>query len=189
MNDFEAFLISSRVVLIRAGLIVATVFATLLARRIYKRYIANAAPRRNFDERQINALSKLGQGILFLSAIAVISYIMGFGIQGIVVATSSLFALIGVAFFAVWSLLSNITASIIIYFTFPFRIGDHVLIENEPSFSGILKDITLFYLRIQNEDGDIISIPANVAMQKIITTRTRARIRSRTREEAMAKAT
>src|SRR5690606_17086718 len=111
-----------------------------------------------------------GRVLILLVAFAICSSILGFGVEGIFVATSSMFALIGIAFFAVWSILSNVTSSVILYFSFPFRIGDRIMIEGEPKHAGALRDITLFYLKIETDEGRIVSVPANVAMQKIITT-------------------
>ncbi len=186
MNErIEELIVNSQPSLVQTGLVILTIILTLFFRRLFKRYLLRAAPRRHFDERRVNAISKLGQALIIAIAVAVVSNVLGFGIQGIVVATSSLFALVGIAFFAVWSILSNVTSSIIIYFTFPFRIGDRIQIENEPSFSGVLKDITLFYLRVQTDDGEIIAIPANVAIQKIIITRRRGSTRPRREPAAL----
>lgn len=174
LETIKQFFIDNSDPLIRAGIAFFLLLATLLAIRIYKRYIRHTAEKHHFNERRANAISKFGTMAIYFVAIIAISNVLGFGIQGIFLATSSLFALVGVAFFANWSILSNVTASVIIYFTFPFRIGDRLLVENEPRFSGILKDVTLFYLKIQNDLGSEITIPANVAIQKIITIQTQA---------------
>lgn len=166
------FLAEGRAVLFRAAIIVATILFALLIRKLLLGYITNMAERRHIDERRTNGICKFTQTMVYAIAIVIVSNVLGFGIQGIFVATSSMFALIGIAFFANWSILSNITASVILYFSFPFRIGDRIAVENEPKFNGILKDVTLFYLRIQNDLGSVITIPANVAIQKIITIQT-----------------
>ena len=49
---------------------------------------------------------------------------------------ASVFTIIGVAFFAQWSHLSNITAAIIIYFNHPVAIGDEITIQDEPPLQG-----------------------------------------------------
>ncbi len=154
---------------IKAGLTLFVLVLTYFAIRIYRRYINHTSERHRFAPQRSASISKAGQALIYLLAIALISNILGFGIQGIFVATSSFFAIVGIAFFAHWSILSNVTASIILFFTFPYRIGDRLLIENEPKFSGILKDVTLMYLKIQTDGGSQITLPANVAIQKVIT--------------------
>lgn len=51
--------------------------------------------------------------------ILVLSVIWNVEFGGIAVLASSVFAVIGMALFAQWSILSNLTSSIIIFFTFP----------------------------------------------------------------------
>jgi hypothetical protein len=80
---------------------------------------------------------------------------------------STVFALVGIAFFAVWSLLSNITASVIIFFRFPMSIGDRVELTDEPRVAGVVHDITLFHVLLGADDGSVLTIPDNIAIQKI----------------------
>lgn len=170
LDRLSAYFADSKELLAQIALLSLTVFATLAALRVLGRYLSEKAKRPHFDDRRLNAISKLGRGLILVVALALCSNILGFGVEGIFVATSSLFALIGIAFFAVWSILSNVTSSVILYFSFPFRIGDRISIENAPEQAGILRDITLFYLKIETDKGAIVSVPANVAMQRIITT-------------------
>ena len=61
----------------------------------------------------------------FLMALA-----WGVGIAELALIFSSVFAVIGVALFAIWSILSNITSGIILFFSFPYKIGDTILPHN-----------------------------------------------------------
>jgi small-conductance mechanosensitive channel len=79
---------------------------------------------------------------------------------------SSLFAIIGVALFAQWSILSNITASLIIFFFFPYRAGDQVqIINNDEDISGIIEEISLFHVIIKR-DNDLITYPNSIILQR-----------------------
>ncbi len=169
-ESFLNFVNESSQGLVKAGISLLVIILTYFSIRLYRRYIESTGQRHNFAPQRTNSISKAGQALIYLVAIGIVSNVLGFGIQGIFLATSSLFAMVGIAFFAHWSMLSNITASIILYFTFPYRIGDRLLIENEPKYSGILKDVTLMYLKIQTDGGSYITLPANVAIQKFITT-------------------
>lgn len=158
----------SREPLIKAAVVLLLLGITFVGVRIFKNYIYAAGRKHHFAEQRTNSIAKIGQAVAYLLALAVVSNVLGFGIHGIFVATSSFFAIVGIAFFANWSILSNITASVIIYFTFPFRIGDRLVVDNDPLYTGILKDATLFYLKIETDRGSTITIPANVAIQKMI---------------------
>ncbi|NIW50111.1 MAG: mechanosensitive ion channel, partial [Gammaproteobacteria bacterium] len=66
--------------------------------------------------------------------------------KGLLVFASSFFAIVGVALFAQWSILSNITASVIIFFTSNAKIGDKIkVVDGDNTVSGIIRDIGLFY--------------------------------------------
>ena len=168
------FLENSTEGLVKAGITLFVIILTYFAMRFYRRYIKETSERHQFAPHRSNSISKVGQILIGILSILIISNVLGFGIQGIFIATSSFFAIVGIAFFAVWSILSNVTASILLYFTFPYRIGDRLKIENEPNHSGILKDVTLMYMKIQTDNGSYITLPANVAIQKIITVQSQA---------------
>lgn len=81
---------------------------------------------------------------------------------------SSVFAILGVALFAQWSILSNITASLIIFFAFPYRVGDAVkVIDKEEDISGVIEEISLFHVIIKKED-DLITYPNTLILQKAV---------------------
>lgn len=83
---------------------------------------------------------------------------------------SSIFAVIGVAFFAQWSILSNVTSGIIMFFTFPYKIGDFIKIhEGSESICGYITDIRSFQVLIQNLDNEIITYPNSMMLQKGIS--------------------
>ncbi|WP_155839638.1 mechanosensitive ion channel family protein [Aquimarina latercula] len=80
---------------------------------------------------------------------------------------SSVLAVLGVGFFAQWSILSNLTASAILFFSHPLRIGDRIkVLDKDFDWSGEVKDITGFYLFMKTDDGKNITIPTSIIMQK-----------------------
>ena len=160
--------------LLKLGVTLLILVITYVSLRVFKRYIATTASKHRLAEQRTASISKVGQGLILVLSAAFISNVLGFGIQGIFVATSSFFALVGIAFFANWSILSNITASVLLYFTFPYRIGQRLSIDLEPNYNGILKDVTLLYFKIQTDGGSLITVPANIAIQKIITIQSEA---------------
>jgi small-conductance mechanosensitive channel len=80
---------------------------------------------------------------------------------------SSVFAVIGVAMFATWSILSNVTAGIILFFSFPFKIGDRIRILDSdfPEEADIL-DIKAFHLYLKKDNGELVTYPNNLLLQK-----------------------
>lgn len=174
IESIQQFIDDSTEGVVKSAIIAVIVLLTYVSIRLFRRYVRATSAKHHFHEQRTDGIKKLGQGLIYLISLAIISNVLGFGIQGVFVATSSFFAIVGIAFFATWSILSNLTASILLYFTFPYRIGDRLVVENEPKFSGVLKDVTLTNLKIKTDGGSYITLPANVAIQKIITVQSEA---------------
>lgn len=108
------------------------------------------------------------------SVLLVIALILIWGVpfQDIGVVLSSVFAVIGVALFASWSILSNITAGVILFFTYPFKIGDKVRILDkdlpEP-LECVIEDIRAFYVYLRTTNGELITYPNNLLLQKAVS--------------------
>jgi small-conductance mechanosensitive channel len=84
------------------------------------------------------------------------------------VATSVL-AMLAVALVAQWSILSNITAGVLIFFVFPIRIGDRMeVIDGASSVQGRIVEITLFHVILEETNGQWLSYPNSVLLQKAV---------------------
>ena len=109
---------------------------------------------------------------LILGILALISIVIIWGVKKdqIFLFISSIFAVAGVASFAQWSILSNITAGIIIFFSYPFKIGDIIKIhDKEYPVEGEIEDIKAFYIILKTADDEMITYPNNLLMQKGIS--------------------
>ncbi len=83
---------------------------------------------------------------------------------------SSVLAVMGVALFAQWSILSNVTSGIIMFFTFPYKIGDFIVIhDKEYDYQGVIEDIKGFHVVIRTSDNHIITYPNSLMLQKGVT--------------------
>ena len=80
---------------------------------------------------------------------------------------SSILTVIGVALFAQWSILSNITAGIILFFSFPFKIGDRIrIMDKDFPVEAEIIDIDSFYTFLKTSEGEEICFPNNLLLQK-----------------------
>jgi small-conductance mechanosensitive channel len=83
---------------------------------------------------------------------------------------SSVFAVIGVALFAIWSILSNITSGVILFFSFPYKIGDKIKIHDKDlPIEAIIEDIKAFHLHLRTLEGELITYPNNLILQKAVS--------------------
>lgn len=81
---------------------------------------------------------------------------------------SSIFAVLGVALFAQWSILSNVTASLIIFFGFPYRVGDYIrVVDKDDDIVGVIEEIALFHVLIKRGE-ELITYPNTLILQKAV---------------------
>ena len=83
---------------------------------------------------------------------------------------SSVFAVIGIGLFAVWSILSNITSGVIMFFSFPYKIGDEIKIHDKDfPVIAIIEDIKAFQIHLRTSEGELITYPNNLILQKAVS--------------------
>lgn len=115
---------------------------------------------------QVNQVISVVLNIIFIFVFAII---WGVQPQNLFIGLSSIFAIIGVAFFAQWSILSNITAGVIMFFSAPFRIGDRVrIIDKDLNIEAVIENIHTFYTHIRTDEDELIVFPNNLFLQKVV---------------------
>ena len=101
--------------------------------------------------------------LLFIAIIL----IWGINIKNLWVSITGILAMIAVAFFAVWSLVGNILAGIIIFFTSPFKINDTIEILPD-NIKGKVLAINTFFTLIKDTEENQINIPNSLFFQKYV---------------------
>ncbi|SDS63914.1 Mechanosensitive ion channel [Gillisia sp. Hel1_33_143] len=108
--------------------------------------------------------------LVILIAFFLLSIAWGMGMQQISLIFSSVFAVIGVALFAIWSILSNITSGVILFFSFPYKIGDKIRIHDKDiPIEAVIEDIKAFHLHLRTDEGELTTYPNNLILQKAVT--------------------
>ncbi|WP_427977058.1 mechanosensitive ion channel domain-containing protein [Agarivorans sp.] len=124
---------------------------------------------RNVDKARIHYVTWVLRAILALLTLMVISLLSDLGFNDFGLFFSSMFAVIGVALFAQWSILSNVTASIIVFFFFPYRVGHQVkILDGDNSIEGKLEEITLFHVILLADNGAKLTFPNAMVFQKAV---------------------
>jgi len=104
---------------------------------------------------------------LTLIAMVALVFIWGVDFQRLGILFSSVFAVIGVALFANWSILSNVTAGIILFIWFPFKIGDRIrMMDSDFSEEALILDIAAFHMHLRKDNGELLTYPNNLLLQK-----------------------
>ncbi len=82
---------------------------------------------------------------------------------------STVLALVGVGFVAMWSVLSNILCSIMLLIVGPFRVGDVVELAGQDlrgnDLRGEVVDFNLLFTTLRGNRNDLIQVPNNVFFQ------------------------
>ena len=132
-----------------------------------RRMIVRFARKHNFHEKRLFYVNKVNTLLYVLLFLLILSIIWGFDIQGLPVYFASFFGIVGIAFFASWSILSNITASMIIFFSYRIRIGDQIrIVDGDNSVTGRVRDMNMFTIIIQTGNSQSVTYPNNQILQK-----------------------
>lgn len=104
-----------------------------------------------------------------IGALVVIAGIWGLEQKEIAVFASTILTALGIAFFAQWSLLSNITSSVMLFFNHPMKLGDTIrVMDKDYPFEGEVTEMTYFFVQLKTKSGEIITVPNSIVFQKAI---------------------
>ncbi|MCX7556091.1 mechanosensitive ion channel family protein [Xanthomonadaceae bacterium JHOS43] len=164
---FDLLLPAAQVVLV---ILIAILLQALLRRLIQRLCVRYGLP----EELAVGVRRVIGFVITLAATLLILDRL---GVSGTVLWTAFTgFATVGaVAFFAAWSVLSNIFCTVLIFITRPFRLGDIVeLLENgeKPGIKGRVIDVNLIYTTLQetgdSQSGTIMQIPNNLFFQRAL---------------------
>ena len=147
------------------------VLMSLLTIRFITHFTITKVARKNgINEARIRLIRRYVTATLFLVAILIEAFIFGAEFKELALIFSSIFAIIGIGLFAIWSILSNITSGIIMFFNFPYKVGDKIEIHDKDfPITAIIEDIRAFQLHLRIENGDLVTYPNNLMLQKAVT--------------------
>ncbi len=143
-----------------------------LARRVMRRLGQQYLPA------EMLAVVRRVTGFLIYAAAALLMLqVLGVSATVLWTAFTGFAAVAAVAFFAAWSVLSNIFCAVLIFTTRPFRLYERIeLLENgeKPGLKGRVTDINLIYTTLQEERGDdeanasTLKIPNSLFFQRVV---------------------
>ncbi len=156
------FLIFQKIIISIVAFLVLSLFSHILKRKSKEIFL-----KRNLNKARYFAIRRLISLLRVIILIVVLILIWGVNIKDLWISVAGIMAMVAVAFFAVWSLIGNILAGLILYFTTPFKIND--VIEILPDgIKGKVLSIHMFYTLILEEDENYINIPNSLFFQKYI---------------------
>lgn len=141
-----------------------------IIRLVLSKIVDKTLKDRFFHKSRGKAIKKITRIVLTVICIAFIFLIWGVDQSDLALFIGSILTIVGVAFFAQWSLLSNITSSIILFFNHPVKLNDEIVIMEGKDyvFEGRIKDIGLFFTIVQTSDEEDLTLPNNIFITKTI---------------------
>ncbi|MDQ8185280.1 mechanosensitive ion channel domain-containing protein [Pelagicoccus sp. SDUM812002] len=126
--------------------------------------------------RALNSRSKVSQAlvlplrllaryVVILIALLLCLTAYGIPIGNFWTLVSTTLGLVAIGFVAVWSVLSNISATFLILLVQPFKLGDYVAIVGE-EVMGRVTDINFLFTTVRKGNGDMYKVPNNQFFQK-----------------------
>ncbi|MFN4063044.1 mechanosensitive ion channel [Azoarcus communis] len=163
----EFIVLGLQIVLILLGAWLLTMIMRRIVRRVGERY--------SLPPELVIGARRVGGFVIYAGAL--LMALDRFGVSGMVLWTAftGFAAVAAVAFFAAWSVLSNIFCTLLIFTTRPFRLYDHIeLLENgeKPGLKGQVTDINLIYTTLQERLADgsdtVLQVPNSLFFQRVI---------------------
>lgn len=142
----------------------------LFTKRFFIKRISRKIEKNKFLEFRGKTIEQTLHIILTVICILILMIIWGVETSEVSIFVGSTLTFVGVAFFAQWSLLSNITSSVILFFSHPVRLNDMISIVEgkEYEIRGRVTKIGLLFITLRSEDDEDIIFPNNVFIQKSI---------------------
>ena len=147
-----------------SGVLIAVMFLVIF---LTKRAIRRFSFVRSIEINRRKIIFNLSYLIIYIISGSFLAIIWGVDHKQFAVFLSSVLAVLGVGFFAQWSILSNLTASVILFVSHPVRIGDRIrILDKDFDWTGEVIDITGFYFFMKTDDKRSITLPNSLVIQK-----------------------
>ncbi len=132
-------------------------------------FISKTVSKSLLNKTRGKLVRKIVNFILSVFLIVFILIIWGVDQSELLLFMTSVLTVIGVALFAQWSLLSNLTAGVILFFNHSVKLDDTITImDKDYEIEGRITDIGYFFITLKTKEGDQITLPSNVFLQKTI---------------------
>lgn len=163
-------------VIIPGSQILLILFAAWLLQRTLRRLVRRASAHYQLPNELVVPINGLIRWIIIASALLLVLERMGVSATVLWTAFTG-FATVGaVAFFAAWSVLSNLFCALLIVIVGPFRLGDYIEVldtAEKPGAKGRVIDINMLYTTLQDAhapDGspNLLQIPNSLIFQRVV---------------------
>lgn len=138
-----------------------------LLRFLFLKFIERIQRKYDYSKYRIRPILKVANLFIFSLLLVVIVAIWGVQQSNILSFVASVVTVMGIALFAQWSILSNISSAVVIFMSHPVKLGESItILDKDFEISGRVSDIGLFYVILKTEANEKVTVPNNVFLQK-----------------------
>lgn len=143
------------------------IFGSITIERGISKKVAGFGKDKKLPASHVHAVKLVFRWMIVIVDILLLATLFGLAIGRIWMVISTIAAMIIIGFVALWSILGNILAALVIMIWRPFQIGDKITILPE-NITGEALETNLFFTKIKTEEGNVVSVPNTQVMQKFI---------------------
>lgn len=133
----------------------------------------------HFKRSSIDGAVKLARLLVGGVGLIILVMVWGIDLKHVLVLGTTMITLLGVALFASWSILSNITAFFVLVLHPAFKRGTFIrLIDADNYIEGYISEVTMFHTQLLTEDRELVLYPNNLFLGRtcIINPRNRLNV-------------
>lgn len=158
--------VSMLMVLATVTVLVAAFVVIVLFNRLMARSLRSLEQRLSLPYESLLAITRVTSGIVWFVAALLILSLWGVSVSGLWTLLVSVATVIGVGFLAVWTMISNVTASLFITIWRPFQFG-HTIELLPDNLKGRVVDRNMMFTVLREEGGALLHVPNNLFFQKV----------------------
>ena len=149
-----------------------------LSDRFLTPFVQKRAIQGQFKDATASKAVRAVRGITAFFVLLILGFVWGVDAGSVLVFAGTTVTLLGVAFFAGWSLLSNVTAYFIILLHPDFKRGTFVRIMDADNYAeGYVSELSLFNTKLITENREVIVYPNNLILSRPALINPRSRLR------------
>ena len=162
-------------IIVPGAQIALIVLLALLLQHLVLRIVRRASTHYRFPDELLLPITTVVRWLTMGGALLLILERLGVSASVLWTAFTSFAAVGAVAFFAAWSVLSNLFCAFLIFAVGPFRVGDHIELldtAEKPGALGRVVDINMLYTTLEDlnaaEPQTLLQIPNALIFQRVL---------------------
>ena len=145
----------------------AVILGGMLVNMIARRSLNLLAKRTSLTSADVLPLKNIARWAISALTFILVLGVFDFELGGLWAMLSTILAMVAIGFVAVWSILSNTSATVLILIMRPFHVGDEIELPSE-NVKGRVVDLNFFFTTVALDEKSSFCVPNNLFFQKVL---------------------